>query len=326
MEEILHIHSRVAIRISSRWRLIAPNGIFYAMPAALLQSSLPFPVRRGKVRDVYDLGDSLLIVATDRISAFDCVMPNGIPGKGKILTALSLFWFRLFAAEFENHLLASDVSAYPAALRIHTDQLADRSMLVKKAAVVPIECVARGYLAGSGWKEYEAAGTVCGIQLPPGLKQCDKLPAPIFTPATKEESGHDENVSYEQTVHRIGVGLAEALRERTLRLYTKAATHAAARGVIIADTKFEFGQMPDGSLILIDEVLTPDSSRFWPADHYAPGRDQPSFDKQYVRNYLETLNWDKRPPAPPLPEDVIRGTRARYVEAYEKLTGEKWTE
>jgi len=294
------------------------------MRDALLQSDLPFPCRRGKVRDVYDLGDALLIVATDRISAFDCIMPNGIPDKGRLLTALSLFWFGYFAAEFENHLLATEPADYPAELRPYSAALAGRSMLVKKATVIPIECVARGYLAGSGWKEYQASGTVCGVQLPPGLVQCDKLQVPIFTPATKEEHGHDENISFAQTVARIGAGVASVIREKTLRLYSKAAAHAAARGVIIADTKFEFGQLADGSLILIDEILTPDSSRFWPADQYQPGRDQPSFDKQFVRNYLETLKWDKRPPAPPLPEDVVRGTRKRYVEAYERLTGKTW--
>jgi phosphoribosylaminoimidazole-succinocarboxamide synthase len=294
------------------------------MRDALLHTDLPLPCRRGKVRDVYDLGDALLIVATDRISAFDCIMPNGIPDKGRLLTAISLFWFQLFANEFENHLLATEVADYPAELRPFSMMLAGRSMVVKKATVIPIECVARGYLAGSGWKEYQASGTVCGVQLPPGLNQCDKLPVPIFTPATKEEHGHDENISYAQTAARIGAGIATVIREKTLRLYSKAAAHAAARGVIIADTKFEFGQVPDGSLILIDEILTPDSSRFWPAEQYKSGRDQPSFDKQFVRNYLETLKWDKRPPAPPLPEDVVRGTRKRYVEAYELLTGKAW--
>ncbi|MDB5300514.1 MAG: phosphoribosylaminoimidazole-succinocarboxamide synthase [Phycisphaerales bacterium] len=290
------------------------------MPSALLQSTLPFPVRRGKVRDVYDLGDKLLIVATDRISAFDCVMPNGIPGKGTILTALSLFWFQKFSGQFENHLLATDLKDYPADLHKYADQLRGRSMLVKKAQVVPIECVARGYLAGSGWKEYQKTQTVCGIKLPAGLRQCDKLPQPIFTPATKEESGHDINISFEEAADRVGKDVAAALRDRTLSLYTQAAQYAATRGVIIADTKFEFGLF-EGRHILIDEVLTPDSSRFWPADEYAPGRDQPSYDKQFVRNWLESQPWDKTPPAPPLPAEVVRGTRDRYVEAYEKLTG-----
>lgn len=288
-----------------------------------MQSNLPLPVRRGKVRDVYDLGDSLLIVATDRISAYDVVMPNGIPDKGKILTAISLFWFERFGREFENHLIASDVAKYPANVQPYRDQLEGRSMLVRKAKVVPIECVARGYLAGSGWKEYQKTQTVCGIKLPAGLKQCDKLPQPIFTPATKEESGHDINISYEEMVRRVGEPLARPLRERTLSLYTQAADYARGRGVIIADTKFEFGQLPDGRLILIDEVLTPDSSRFWPADQYSPGKDQPSFDKQFVRNYLEAQPWDKTPPAPELPPDVVEGTRLRYLEAYERLTGKR---
>ncbi|MDQ3438870.1 MAG: phosphoribosylaminoimidazolesuccinocarboxamide synthase [Planctomycetota bacterium] len=294
------------------------------MPDVLYESSLPFPMRRGKVRDVYDVGNALLIVATDRISAFDCIMPNGIPGKGKILTALSLFWFQKFAAEFENHLVATEVAQYPAAVHAFADQLTGRSMLVKKATVVPIECVARGYLAGSGWTEYQQSQTVCGVKLPPGLRQCDKLPEPIFTPATKEESGHDINVSYDEAARRVGEEIASTLRQRTLSLYKRAADYAATRGVIIADTKFEFGSLPDGRLILIDEVLTPDSSRFWPADHYQPGRDQPSFDKQFVRNWLESQPWDKTPPAPRLPDDVALGTRRRYAEAYEKLTGLYW--
>ena len=290
------------------------------MPA-LLQSNLPFPVRRGKVRDVYDLGETLLIVATDRISAYDCIMPNGIPGKGKILTALSLFWFEKFARQFESHLIATAVANYPAVVRPFASEIDGRSMLVKKATVIPIECVARGYLAGSGWKEYQQSETVCGISLPPGLRQCDKLPMPIFTPATKEENGHDINIRYEQAVDRIGPQLAAQLRDRTLSLYSQAADYALTRGVIIADTKFEFGLLPNGNLILIDEVLTPDSSRFWPADEYAAGRDQSSFDKQYVRNYLDSQIWDKTPPAPKLPTEVVQGTQQRYLEAYKKLTG-----
>jgi phosphoribosylaminoimidazole-succinocarboxamide synthase len=292
------------------------------MPEALLQSDLPFPVRRGKVRDVYDLDDALLIVATDRISAFDVIMPNGIPDKGRILTALSLFWFDMFS-DVKNHLLAADAAQYPPKLGPFARQIEGRSMLVKKASVVPIECVARGYLAGSGWKEYRQSGMVCGVRLPPGLRQCDKLPQPIFTPATKEESGHDMNVSYDEAAARVGEQTASVLRDRTLSLYSQAAEYAARRGVIIADTKFEFGRLPDGPLILIDEVLTPDSSRFWPADQYQPGRDQPSFDKQFVRNWLETQPWDKTPPAPRLPDDVVEGTRRRYLEAYERLTGER---
>lgn len=296
------------------------------MSDALVQSDLPFPVRRGKVRDVYALGDALLIVATDRISAFDCVMPNGIRDKGKILTALSLFWFQKLAAlDVPTHLIAWDVADYPPEARAYATQLAGRSMLVRKAEVIPIECVARGYLAGSGWKEYQKSRTVCGIPLPAGLRQCDKLPEPIFTPATKEQSGHDINISFEEAARRVGSGTAARLRDLTLRIYTWATNYAAQRGVIIADTKFEFGTLPDGRTILIDEILTPDSSRFWPADRYQPGRDQESFDKQFVRNWLENQPWNKTPPAPALPADVVEGTRSRYVEAYELLTGRRWS-
>ena len=295
------------------------------MNQALLQSTLPLPCRRGKVRDVYDLGDTLLIVATDRISAFDVIMPNGIPDKGKILTAISLFWFKRFANFFQNHLIATEVADYPAKVQPYAEQLHGRSMLVKKAAVLPIECVARGYLAGSGWKEYQKTQSVCGVELPPGLRQCDMLPHPIFTPATKEETGHDINISFEETAQRIGAETAGTLRDRTLALYSLAAEYASSHGVIIADTKFEFGRLPDGKLILIDEVLTPDSSRFWPASVYQPGQDQPSYDKQFVRNYLETLNWNKTPPGPVLPEEVVRKTREKYLEAYERLTGEELT-
>lgn len=247
-------------------------------------------------------------------------MPNGIPDKGKILTALSLFWFQKFEGKFENHLISAEMFDYPSSLKPHRQQIEGRSMLVKKASVIPIECVARGYLAGSGWKEYQKSQTVCGISLPAGLRQCERLPKAIFTPATKEESGHDMNISFEETVSRVGEATATRLRDWTLELYTVAARHAEERGVIIADTKFEFGRLPDGRLILIDEVLTPDSSRFWPAKDYEPGRDQASFDKQYVRNYLEGLDWNKQPPAPPLPEDVVAGTRERYIEAYKMLT------
>lgn len=291
------------------------------MPDALLRTDLPFPVRRGKVRDVYDLGEQLLIVATDRISAFDCVMPNGIPGKGKILTALSLFWFKLLAPRVRNHLMATDVTEYPAPLRPFAEQIGGRSMLVEKASVIPIECVARGYLAGSGWNEYQQTGTVCGVALPPGLRQGDKLPQPIFTPATKEQSGHDVNIRFEDVAVHIGGPAARELKFHTLDLYSYAAEYAAARGILIADTKFEFGVVGSDRLMLVDEVLTPDSSRFWPADQYAPGRDPPSYDKQYVRNWLETQPWDKTPPAPPLPPDVVEGTKRRYLEAYERLTG-----
>ena len=293
------------------------------MSPALLKTDLPFPVRRGKVRDVYDLGDKLLIIASDRISAFDCIMPNGIPDKGRILTALSLFWFRQLK-DLENHLLATDVADYPRELQPFREQLVGRSMLVRKASVVPIECVARGYLAGSGWKEYQQSQTVCGIPLPRGLQQCDKLPEPIFTPATKEESGHDINIDFSLASSRIGADLAAQLRDRTLTIYKLAADYAAKKGIIIADTKFEFGQLPDGKLILVDEVLTPDSSRFWPADQYEPGHDQASFDKQFVRNWLESQPWNKQPPAPALPHEVVVGTRQRYLEAYERLTGRRF--
>lgn len=294
------------------------------MADAILRTDLPFHCRRGKVRDVYDLGEYLLIVATDRISAFDCVMPNGIPDKGRILTALSLFWFDLFSPQFENHLIEGDAHHLPGHLQQFINQIDGRAMFTIKADVIPIECVARGYLAGSGWKEYQESGTVCGVKLPAGLKQCDKLPEPIFTPATKEETGHDINVDFDEVVRRVGQHVAEELRDRTLTIYTRAAEYAKERGVIIADTKFEFGMMPDHRIILIDEMLTPDSSRFWPADKYQPGREQESFDKQFVRNYLETLDWNKTPPAPRLPGDVVSGTRARYIEAYERLSGRRW--
>src|SRR5437867_1804875 len=291
------------------------------MREALLQTDLPFAVRRGKVRDVYDLGETLLIVATDRISAFDVVMPNGIPDKGRVLTALSLFWFEKYANRFDNHLVAWNVGRYPAKLQPFAPQLEARSMLVKKAQVVPIECVARGYLAGSGWKEYQKSGSVCGVALPKGLQQSSKLPEPIFTPATKESAGHDVNISFDEAAKRVGRDTAGELREKTLTLYALAAEYAGERGVIIADTKFEFGRLPSGKLVLIDEVLTPDSSRFWPAEEYRPGKDQPSFDKQFVRNYLESLSWNKAPPAPELPQKVVDGTRRRYLEAYQRLTG-----
>jgi len=286
-----------------------------------MSTDLPFPKRSGKVRDVYDLGDSLLIVATDRISAFDVIMPNGIPDKGKILTALSVFWFNKFKAEFENHILATDVREYPDSLRNFSALLEGRSMLCKKAKVIPIECVARGYITGSGWKEYQATGQTGGHRLPPGLRQCDKLPQPIFTPATKEESGHDINIDYAEAAKRVGESVASEIRHRTLSLYMQAAEYARQRGIIIADTKFEFGELPDGRIILIDEILTPDSSRFWPADAYDPGHDQPSYDKQFLRNWLEKQPWNKTAPAPALPPEVVQGTRKRYLEAYEKITG-----
>lgn len=293
-------------------------------PPAIIETSLPaeFPLlARGKVRDVYAVGkDRLLLVATDRISAFDCILGSPVPGKGRLLTQLSLFWFEMFRDLTPNHLITANVEEFPAPLAAHREQLEGRSMLVQRARMVEIECVARGYLAGSGWKEYKAAGTVCGIRLPAGLVESSELPEPIFTPATKAQTGHDENISFERAAEIAGAELAAELRDRTLALYRRAAEYARTRGIIIADTKFEFGFI-DGRLTLADEVLTPDSSRFWPADKYEPGRPQASFDKQYVRDWLETLEWNKQPPAPVLPDDVVERTRAKYLEAYERLTG-----
>ena len=292
------------------------------MSAPLFETSLPgIPLlARGKVRDIYDLGETLLIVATDRLSAFDVVMPNPIPDKGRVLTQMSLFWFDLLQDVVENHLITAEVRDYPAALQPFRDQLEGRSMVVKRAEVMRIECVVRGYLAGSGWKEYQQKGTVCGIALPPGLRESDKLPAPIFTPATKAESGHDENITPAQAAEMVGEETYHYLESRSLAVYQKAADYALARGIIIADTKFEFGRYED-RIILVDEVLTPDSSRFWPLDDYQPGRPQASFDKQPVRDYLDTLDWDKSPPAPNLPVEVVAGTCARYRVAYRLLTG-----
>jgi phosphoribosylaminoimidazole-succinocarboxamide synthase len=288
----------------------------------LLQSQVPgIPCRRGKVRDVYDLGDRLVIVATDRISAFDWVLPTGIPDKGRVLTALTLFWLDYLGVP--NHLLSTDLAAMGPAFAAQAEELAGHSMLVRKTTVVPVECVVRGYLAGSGWKEYRAAGTVCGLPLPPGLQNCQQLPAPVFTPSTKEESGHDQNISFEEMVAITGVPLGEELRRRSLDVYLRAAEYARQRGILIADTKFEWGTLPGGELILIDEVLTPDSSRFWPADEYRPGNNPPSFDKQFVRDWLETTDWDKNSPPPPLPDDVVQRTRAKYLEALERLTGRR---
>lgn len=275
---------------------------------------------RGKVRDIYDLGDQLLFIATDRISAFDVVLPTPIPLKGKVLTQISLFWFDFLKDVVPNHLVTANVDEYPQQLQPYRDLLEGRSMIVRKARMVPIECVARGYLAGSGWKEYQQSRTVCGIRLPDGLRESDKLPEPIFTPATKATTGHDENISFEQTVEIIGRELTERLRELTLALYKKAADYAESRGIIIADTKFEFGFVGD-TLVLADEVLTPDSSRFWPKESYEPGKPQPSFDKQYVRDYLESLSWNKQPPAPELPPEVVQKTTEKYLEAYRRLTG-----
>jgi len=279
--------------------------------------------KSGKVREVFDLGDTLLFVATDRLSAFDCILPDPIPDKGKVLTQLSLFWFDYLAGICPNHVVTGDADEFPEAVQPHRDLIAGRSMIGVKAEVVPIECVVRGYLAGSGWKEYQQSQSVCGIGLPAGLKLGSELPEPIFTPATKAASGHDENITQAQMKAQVGEALGEQLAATSLEIYTTARDYARERGILLSDTKFEFG-LRDEELILIDEVLTPDSSRFWPADQWDPGRIQPSFDKQYVRDYLETLDWDKTPPAPKLPTEVIAGTRARYVEAYERLTGKQF--
>ncbi len=277
--------------------------------------------KRGKVRDVYDLCDELLIVSTDRISCFDVVLPCGIPNKGKVLNKLSIFWFDFTKDIIPNHLIESDVDSFPKELLKYRDTLRDRSMLVKKTNPLPVECVVRGYLSGSGWKEYLKSGSVCGIKLPLGLKESEKLPEPLFTPATKEEVGHDINVTHEFVEERVGKENAGRLKDISIAIYKKAGQYAEERGIIIADTKFEFG-IYDGDIILIDELLTPDSSRFWPKKGYRPGRPQPSFDKQFVRDYLETLDWDKTPPAPELPKGIIEKTSQKYIQALEILTGE----
>lgn len=294
------------------------------LPPAVTSTNIPFwPRRSGKVRDVYDTGENLLIVATDRISAYDSILGSGIPGKGRLLTALSLFWFEFLKDVTPNHLVTTDVVKADKRLLPFSEVAAGRSMLVKKAKVLPIECVVRGYLSGSGWKGYKESGAVCGIKLPAGLVESDKLPEPIFTPATKAETGHDENISFEQAANAIGREAAATLRDSSKAIYQKAADYAATRGIIIADTKFEFGVADEG-IILIDEVLTPDSSRFWPADDYAPGRGQKSYDKQYVRDYLDEIGWDHQPPAPALPDEIVTRTLEKYVEAYERLSGEKF--
>jgi phosphoribosylaminoimidazole-succinocarboxamide synthase len=289
----------------------------------LLETNLPDAKlwRRGKVRDVYDLGDRLLIVATDRISAFDVVLPTGIPDKGRVLTQLSLFWFDLLREVVPNHVITGDVAEYGHGLLAVRDQVEGRSMVVVKTDALPVECVVRGYLVGSGWKDYQRSGAVCGIELPQGLRESERLDPPLFTPATKEESGHDVNISFAEMATRVGGGpLAERLRSISLELYERARAYAEERGIILADTKFEFG-LRGGQPVWIDEALTPDSSRFWPRDGYRPGTSQPSFDKQYVRDYLEGLDWDKTPPAPALPDDVVERTRAKYLEALSRLTG-----
>jgi phosphoribosylaminoimidazole-succinocarboxamide synthase len=290
---------------------------------SLTQTDLPgLPLlARGKVRDLYSVGESLLLIATDRISAFDHVLATGIPGKGKILTQLSLFWFRLLRDVVPNHLITADVAHYPEVLRPYKAQLTGRSMLVKRAQMFPVECVVRGYLSGSGWKDYRATGAVCGIALPKGLRESDKLPEPLFTPASKSLGGeHDENISFDEMITRIGEPASTKLQGLSLEIYNRAAAYAAERGVILADTKFEFGITPDG-IVLADEVLTPDSSRYWPADQYAPGGPQPSFDKQFVRDYLEQIQWNKQAPAPALPDDIVAKTQRKYLDAYRLLTG-----
>src|SRR6516164_806726 len=290
----------------------------------ILQLELPGiqKIKRGKVRELFDRGHAFLLVASDRISAFDVIMPNGIPRKGEVLTQISYFWFAQTESFQPNHLISRPGNPLPPKLQPFADKLSSRSMIVKKAQPLTIECVVRGYLAGSGWKEYKASQTVCGIKLPAGLQESSELPEPIFTPATKAESGHDENISFEQAAGMVGKDIAEQARAASLKIYNNARDYARKRGIIIADTKFEFGLL-NGNLILIDEVLTPDSSRFWPADQYQPGRSQPSYDKQFVRDYLETLDWNKTPPGPVLPPEVVAKSTAKYLEAYERLTGKK---
>jgi phosphoribosylaminoimidazole-succinocarboxamide synthase len=294
------------------------------LDSVLLKTDFDLPLHAsGKVRDVYSVGDQqLLFVATDRISAFDYILATGIPHKGRVLSQISLFWFDYLADLVPNHLITADVDQYPPDVRKYADQLRGRSMLVQRAEMFPIECVVRGYISGSAWKEYKATGKVSGITLPVGLKESDAFPEPIFTPSTKATTGHDENISYDQMCQTVGVETASHLRDLTLRVYKKAAAYARQRGIIIADTKFEFGRTAKG-ITLADEVLTPDSSRFWPADKYAPGRPQDSYDKQYVRDYLEEIHWNKQPPAPALPADVARRTSEKYLEAYSQLTGHK---
>lgn len=290
----------------------------------VLETNIPgVPVRRGKVRDVYDLGDSILLVSTDRISAFDWILPNGIPDKGKVLTQLSVFWFSQVPGP--NHILTTDVDQMPFPAGTDLEQFRHRTYHVKKTRVVPIECVVRAYLAGSGWKEYQKSQTVCGVAIPPGLVESSKLPEPIFTPSTKAEEGHDENISFAKMVELVGERVATELRDRSIATFEAGAKRAIESGIIIADTKFEWGMLEDGSIILIDEVMTPDSSRFWPADQYQPGRSQPSYDKQFVRDWLElTSGWDKNSPPPELPAEIIAKTREKYVEAYERITSKKF--
>ena len=294
------------------------------MPAVIAQTEIPGLTlhARGKVRDIYDLGEHLLFVASDRISAFDYVLATGISDKGRVLTQLSLFWFELLQDIVANHVVTADFDAYPENLQPFEGQLRGRSMIVKRAEMVPVECVVRGYLSGSGWKEYQKTGAVCGIELPSGLLESDRLPEPLFTPAIKATSGHDENIPFSEMVKRAGPKVSEQLREISLKLYARASAHALERGIIIADTKFEFGRTAEG-LVLADEVFTPDSSRFWPAESYSPGKAQLSFDKQFVRDYLESIRWNKQPPAPSLPDDVAQKTSEKYKQAYRQLTGKE---
>jgi phosphoribosylaminoimidazole-succinocarboxamide synthase len=308
-------HNRVVVK----WLFMTVAGTISESSIQGLQL-----LHRGKVRDVYEVDSKrLLLVATDRISAFDCVLPTLIPRKGEILTRLSAFWFARLAALTDNHIISTDLDEMPELLHDRKD-LRGRSTLARRTRVFPVECVVRGYLEGSGWKEYQETGMICGHTLPAGLRQCDKLPGPLFTPATKAATGHDENITFTRFSGIVGDDIAALLEKRSLALYNEAAGHALKKGIIIADTKFEFGMDTDGRILLIDEVLTPDSSRFWAADTYSPGHAQPSFDKQFVREYLETLDWDKRPPAPALPPQVVAATAARYLQAYETLTGQKF--
>ncbi len=290
----------------------------------LLETSIPYLKlhNKGKVREIFEIDGNLLLVATDRISAFDVILPNGIPHKGKVLTQMSEFWFELIGELTENHLITTSIDEIDKITEEDRDLLRGRSMLVKKVDVIPVECIVRGYIAGSGWKDYKKNNAICGISLPGDLKESDKLPEPIFTPSTKAESGHDENISFEEAVNITGRELAEEIRQKSIAIYKKASEYALTKGIIISDTKFEWGKYGD-KVILIDEVLTPDSSRFWPMESYSPGKPQPSFDKQFVRDYLESCGWDKNPPPPSLPEDIIRTTSEKYLEAYTKLTGKE---
>jgi phosphoribosylaminoimidazole-succinocarboxamide synthase len=281
------------------------------------------PDRQGKVRDIYDFGDRLIVVATDRISAFDYILGSGIPDKGKVLTQISSFWFNRTRGIVPNHIIATDPPDFPPEAREAAALLQGRSMLVTRTEPLPIECVARGYLSGSGWKDYKATGELCGHKLPPGLRESDRLPHPLFTPATKAQSGHDINISEDDAARMVGRSILDKVRDLTLRLYAEGSTYAESRGIIVADTKFEFGLLPNGDVMLIDEMLTPDSSRFWPRDAYAPGGPQPSFDKQFVRDYLEGIRWNKQPPVPSLPDEVVSRTRDKYIEAFRRLTGQE---